>query len=1443
MKKQLLKSMAFGSIMLFSVVSLAQNNGSLLPSQEAERCSFSSRHEHLMQTDPSYAQKRMQEEAHIQQFIQNPNLDKVAYVIPVVVHVIHKGEAVGTGTNISDAQIISAINNMNDAYSNTSTAFSTYTGVNTNIQFCLAQRDPNGNPTTGIVRVNGTSASGYSAGGIGTGGATETTVKALSKWDNTKYYNFWIVSEIDNNGGGAGTQGYAYFPGAGPSVDGAVMLYNAFGYDPDGSLGYNLKSYTNRNTTPVHEIGHALNLYHTFEGDGSGSTCPAAGNNCGSGVGDCVADTPPHKRSNSDCLVNTVDATCNNVDRDLYIHNFMDYSSDVCTSEFTSGQATRMVATLTGAGLRASLTVSDGCNPANNNYDASITSIVAPISSYCQTNFAPQVTLRNFGLTTLTSVTINYNIDGGANQVYNWTGSLATGASEVVTLTNISTTVATHTFNASTSTPNGQVDEYQPNDANSVSFTITTSSAIPFVQDFEGTFPPTGWTNTSNDGTDGSAWDVDGIKQLEKRAVAMESDGTAGNAMAINGYAYSTSTGDRYDVMVSPSINLSTATAPSLQFQVSHAYYNTTVNTEGLKVYVSNDCGVNFTAVYDKSAATLATNGQSTGSWAPTAVGHWRQETIDLSAYAGDVITVKFETHSDYGNNLYIDKINLFDNCVAPVVTQQPSNTTICSGSNTSYSVTNTGGGTFQWQVSTNGGLNFNNISDNALYSGTGTATLNLTNVSTGSSTNQFRCVITNACGSVNSNAAIITVNATPAAPTISAGSATTFCSGGSVVLTSTAGSGNTWSNSASTQSITVSTSGTFTVIQTVSGCASASSNSITVTVNPTPSIASGTVVNPSTCSGMDGSVQITGSGTGNLTWSGTASGSMTGVTLPITIPGLGAGSYAFVFDNGCTSNTVNATLTDPGAPATPTISAGSSTTFCTGGSVVLTSSSATGNMWSTGATTQSITVSSAGNYSVTVTQAGCSATSTMTTVTVNAIPSAPTISAGSATTFCAGGSVVLTSTAGSGNTWSNAANTQSITVSTSGTFTVTQTMNGCTSPASNSITVTVNPLPSIASGTVTNPSTCNGTDGSIQISGSGTGNLTWTGTASGSMMGVTLPTTVSGLGAGSYAFTFDNGCTSNAVNASLSDPGVSTPTISADGPLTICVGEDVVLTSSSASGNAWSTTETTQSITVTTSGTYSVTVTQAGCTATSSTVTVVVNSSAPTPPVLTTSGSLTFCQGGSVDLTSDQTSGNTWSTGAQTQSITVTTAGDYYVTIGTGNCVASSDTVTVVVNPNPTVTLGAFNDMCNTASSFNLNGGSPAGGSYTVNGSAATSFDPSSANIGTNTIVYTFTDGNNCSGSATQTITVNDCSSVDENGKTAITLYPNPASNVIYIKGLLDNNVKVVKLYDQSGRLVTTMKGDFEKGISVVGLSNGLYNVEITTEKFVTNQRISVVK
>ncbi len=317
----------------------------------------------------------------------------------------------------------------------------------------------------------------------------------------------------------------------------------------------------------------------------------------------------------------------------------------------------------------------------------------------------------------------------------------------------------------------------------------------------------------------------------------------------------------------------------------------------------------------------------------------------------------------------------------------------------------------------------------------------------------------------------------------------------------------------------------------------------------------------------------------------------------------------ATISTTGCTTSNVSAVKINA-LPVVPTISG--ITSFCNGGSSTLTSSSATGNLWSTGATTQSITVNSAGSYSVTVTNGNsCSASSTNTNVTINALPVVPTISG--VTSFCNGGSSTLTSSSATGNLWSTGATTQSISVNSAGSYSVTVTNGNNCSASSTNTNVTVNSLPAV-------------------------------------------------------------------------------PTIS--GATSFCTGGSTTLTSSSVTGNLWSTGATTQSITVNSAGSYSVTVTNGNsCSASSTNTNVTINA---LPVVPTISGVTSFCNGGSSTLTSSSATGNLWSTGATTQSISVNSAGSYSVTVTNGSgCSSSSATTNITINPLPVVTIITPSPIC----------------------------------------------------------------------------------------------------------------------------------------------------
>ena len=619
-----------------------------------------------------------------------------------------------------------------------------------------------------------------------------------------------------------------------------------------------------------------------------------------------------------------------------------------------------------------------------------------------------------------------------------------------------------------------------------------------------------------------------------------------------------------------------------------------------------------------------------------------------------------------------------------------------------------------------------------------------------------YTVTVTNAngCSATSANTNVV-VNPLPTVAAITG--LNDVCVGSTTVLATTS-IGGVWSSNNSAVA-TISPSGVVTgitagnavlsySITNVNGCTNSATAAMTVNAGTTATIAaSGTTT---FCAG--GSVTLTASAGSSYEWS---TGSLNpSITVSTT------GSYYVNVTNalGCTATSV---LTQVVVNPLPVVSAiTGSTDVCIGNSTQL-ANATIGGVWSSSnnniATVDAnglVTSVTAGstNISYTVTSSNGCTTSVSEVVTVNALPTV-SIAANSATTFCAGGSVTLVATAGTNYLWNNGQITQSITVDTAGTYFTTVTNAAGCSAISNAITVTVNALP-IAVVTANGSTTfCQGNN--VLLTATGGTSYVW---STGETTQSILVSTSENI---HVDVTNSNGCTSAAANTIVTVLPVTVATITANGPTAICLGSNVTLSATAGTGLTylWSngvTTSTTQNITVSNAGTYSVTVTNAsGCT---STVTQTVTVNANPAVTVTANGPTLFCQGGSVTLTATGAASYEWNTGDFTSSITVSSAGSYFV-VGTSaaGCVTTSATTIVTTSTIPTVAaITGANNVCE-GGTINLTSSTINGTWTSTNNFIATVSNSgivTGLNAGTTTITYTVSNGA-CSNAATAVVNV----------------------------------------------------------------------------------------
>ena len=427
---------------------------------------------------------------------------------------------------------------------------------------------------------------------------------------------------------------------------------------------------------------------------------------------------------------------------------------------------------------------------------------------------------------------------------------------------------------------------------------------------------------------------------------------------------------------------------------------------------------------------------------------------------------------------------------------------------------------------------------------------------------------------------------------------------------------------------------------------------------------------------------------------------------------------------------------------AAPSISG--SLSVCQGSSSTLSAPAGFTYLWSTGAATQTINVTAAGSYTVTITDGlGCSNSSTV-AVAVN---TRPTVTVSGAATVCAGQSVTLTAVGGATYLWNTGVTTNTLTVTPSAntTYSVIGTnVAGCSDTATFSVAVDAIPTMS-GTPTITNAG-CGLSNGSITgVTVVGTGlTYNWTNSAN-----VSVGTTadLNNVPAGVYNLTATKatGC-----SAAFGPYSISNPTAPAAATVTVvdsvlCAGETIQMTAATSATGA--------------------TFTWSGPNFTGSGATVTIPNA------------------------------------------TAANAGVYSVTVTANGCTSSSSSKSVVVNNLPAVTVLTFTDTtCVNYSSVTL-AGAPAGGTFSGSGVNGASFDPAVAGVGTHVVTYAYTDANGCSNTATTSIVVDACVGLGESAINSIRVFPNPTNTVINVASTRED-IAVVVLTNSVGEVVARTRG-----------------------------------
>lgn len=561
--------------------------------------------------------------------------DKIA----VVVHVIHNGEPYGQGLNISDEQIYSQIEVLNEDYRklnadtvNTQPEFKNMAGM-LNVEFMLARQTETGDPTTGIVRAKGPKSS------YNITVSDRELLSSVSHWNPDMYLNIWVTDLTSPYIGLAQFPDYT-LPGidsepnrGNVATDGMVIDYKAFGSEQKVP-GLNLQNNYNLGRTTTHEMAHFFGLKHPW-GDVTGVG--------GCSVDDYVADTPNSSNDYSGDCVPADHVSCGTNDM---FENFLYYTNDACMNIFTKEQVARMLIILNNAPRRFSLLNSAGTEYPQNNYvDLAIQSIDQPGMVACTEEVTPQLTIKNNGTIPIANFRLTFTVDQLSGEYIYAGDTLQAGQAKTIQLEAMTLAPQAYLLSAELDSIAGDVNG--ENNRMSHAFAVDKQSDfIPLRQEFEQiSLDMTNWITINEDQQIGWALETAPDISSDNRAAYM------------NMYNYDKM--QQKDWLISPELDLADLAEASVTFRTSYARHLDF--QDRLKVVVSTDCGNSFTDILANYSSDDLANENAETYWEPSGQQDWTDRSLDLGSYIGEKnVRVAFLAINGFGNNLFLDNIEFF---------------------------------------------------------------------------------------------------------------------------------------------------------------------------------------------------------------------------------------------------------------------------------------------------------------------------------------------------------------------------------------------------------------------------------------------------------------------------------------------------------------------------------------------------------------------------------------------------------------------------------------------------------------------------------------------------------------------------------------------------------------------------------------------------------------